>query len=294
MVVQQTLAENPFGEAVRFCTAAVTVEPTFQAGLALWVDLCIVTKRLEQGRFRCRPPLRLAEWLSSGVARRVRMACAGSPARELEGRGIRRSPQKGRHRKWRHRGSLRRTDRPAGRAKRRGHPQRRFTLHSSPAPGRAPQCPRTVAHEVAAPQPDRVFSHAECLGEARLVQQASVNNTARARSASPRSREPASAPSAARWSSVAESGDRPVIVGTCESEPQANQSDNRRSSCQMLLSSADYPSMEQLQFELEDLERTVAETGPGQMWRMTSWLNRSADPPTRHASQQRRFVTAVL
>ncbi len=68
-----------------------------------------------------------------------------------------------------------------------------------------------------------------------LVQPASVSNHGTRRSASPRSREPASAVSAARWSSVAEIGDRPVIVGTCESVPPGNQSVNRGSSCQILL-----------------------------------------------------------
>jgi hypothetical protein len=49
--------------------------------------------------------------------------------------------------------------------------------------------------------------------------------------------EPASDVSAARWSSVAETGDRPFIVGTCESVPTGNQSVNRWSSRQILLRS---------------------------------------------------------
>jgi len=50
-----------------------------------------------------------------------------------------------------------------------------------------------------------------------LVQPASVNMTARARSASPRSREPANVAKAVRCSSVAESGDCPAMSCTCES-----------------------------------------------------------------------------
>ena len=56
-----------------------------------------------------------------------------------------------------------------------------------------------------------------------LVQPASVNSTARALSASPRSREPASVVRAARCSSVAVSGDFPAMSYTCESVPETNQ-----------------------------------------------------------------------
>jgi len=51
---------------------------------------------------------------------------------------------------------------------RRGHTQRRFTFHRGRA-GRHAGLQRlgTVAHKVAAPQPDRVFSHTKRLGDAR-------------------------------------------------------------------------------------------------------------------------------
>lgn len=68
-----------------------------------------------------------------------------------------------------------------------------------------------------------------------ISQVSQPSNTARARAASPRSREPASAVSAARSSLVAESGDRPVVLGTCESMPQGNQPAKRWSSRQILL-----------------------------------------------------------
>ena len=49
-----------------------------------------------------------------------------------------------------------------------GHTQRRFALHRRRAGRHAGlQRRRTAAHEVAAPQPDRVFAHAERLGDAR-------------------------------------------------------------------------------------------------------------------------------
>jgi hypothetical protein len=69
----------------------------------------------------------------------------------------------------------------------------------------------------------------------RLVQPESVSNTARARSASPRSREPASAVSAPRCSSVAESGDRPVMSCTCNPVPAENQHTKRWSTRRSLL-----------------------------------------------------------
>jgi hypothetical protein len=68
-----------------------------------------------------------------------------------------------------------------------------------------------------------------------LVQPVSVSSTARARSASPRSREPASAVKAVRCSSVAESGDCPAMPCTCESVQTANQPIKRWSSCGSLL-----------------------------------------------------------
>src|SRR5271166_539031 len=69
-----------------------------------------------------------------------------------------------------------------------------------------------------------------------LLQPDSVSSTARARSASPRSREPASLERAARCSSVAVSGDFPAISRTCESMPVANQTAIRWSICRNLLS----------------------------------------------------------
>src|SRR5271166_2465809 len=68
-----------------------------------------------------------------------------------------------------------------------------------------------------------------------LVQPASVRSTARARSASPRSCEPASASRPARCSSVAVSGDFPAMFCTCESVPTANQSAIRWSTDRNLL-----------------------------------------------------------
>ena len=55
-----------------------------------------------------------------------------------------------------------------------------------------------------------------------LVQPASVSSTARARSASPRSREPARTPSAARCSSLAVTGDLPAMPHTRESVSPLN------------------------------------------------------------------------
>src|SRR6185503_7604635 len=102
----------------------------------------------------------------------------------------------------------------------------------------------TVAFSASAPSRIKSLRHSRTVSSRTpnasamrgLVQPASVSNTARARSASPRSREPASAVSAARSSLVAESGDRPVIIGTCESMPQGNQLTKRWSSRQILLS----------------------------------------------------------
>ena len=55
-----------------------------------------------------------------------------------------------------------------------------------------------------------------------LVQPASVSSTARARSASPRSREPARAIRAPRCSLLAVTGDFPAMPHTCELVPTAN------------------------------------------------------------------------
>ena len=99
------------------------------------------------------------------------------------------------------------------------------SLFTGAGPGatRGLQRLRAVAHEVAAPQADCVFTHAKCLGDvrARPAGQRQQHGTRPIRLAA--SREPASAVSAARWSLVAESGDRPVIVGTCESVPLGNK-----------------------------------------------------------------------
>ena len=56
-----------------------------------------------------------------------------------------------------------------------------------------------------------------------LVQPDSVNSTARARSASPRSREPAKADNVTRWSSVAVTGDFPLMAHLSESVLAANR-----------------------------------------------------------------------
>src|SRR5271157_3161848 len=56
-----------------------------------------------------------------------------------------------------------------------------------------------------------------------LVQPASVSSAARARSASPRSREPARAIRAPRCSLLAVTGDFPATPHTCESVPTANR-----------------------------------------------------------------------
>ena len=69
-----------------------------------------------------------------------------------------------------------------------------------------------------------------------LVQPASVSSTARARSASPRSREPANTVRPARCSSVAKRGDFPVMPRTYESMPPANRTSKRWSTKQNLLS----------------------------------------------------------
>jgi hypothetical protein len=63
----------------------------------------------------------------------------------------------------------------------------------------------------------------DCFVLGSLIEPASVSSTARARSASPRSREPASAFSAVRSPSLAETGDRPVMSCISESLLKANQ-----------------------------------------------------------------------
>lgn len=60
-----------------------------------------------------------------------------------------------------------------------------------------------------------------------LVQPESVKSTARARSASPRSREPESEPSSIRSASVAETGERPVMSCTPKTAPSQNQTNKR-------------------------------------------------------------------
>src|SRR5580704_16210457 len=68
-----------------------------------------------------------------------------------------------------------------------------------------------------------------------LVHPDSVSSTARALSASTRSREPASVASAARCSPVAVSGDFPAMSCPCESRPTSNQASKRWSTNRNLL-----------------------------------------------------------
>ena len=121
---------------------------------------------------------------------------------------------------------------------RRDHTQRRFTLHRGGA-GRHARFQRlnTAACEVTAPQANRVVAHANASAIFGLVQPASVKSTARALSASPRSREPARVASAACCSSVAVSGDFPAISYPCELVPPSIQSPLRWSTERNLLSS---------------------------------------------------------
>jgi hypothetical protein len=69
-----------------------------------------------------------------------------------------------------------------------------------------------------------------------LVQPASVSNTARARSASPRSREPAKQINSTRCSELAKRGDFPVMLSARESMRPTNQVAIRWSTCRFLLS----------------------------------------------------------
>jgi hypothetical protein len=72
-----------------------------------------------------------------------------------------------------------------------------------------------------------------------LVQPASVSRMARALSASPRSREPASAARAARWYSLADTGDLPLMPHLCESVAIANRTPIRWLSWRKLLRTFD-------------------------------------------------------
>src|SRR5208337_1178951 len=73
-----------------------------------------------------------------------------------------------------------------------------------------------------------------------LVQPESVSRMARALSASPRSREPARAVRAARWSSLAKTGDLPLMPHLYESMAIANRTPIRWSSWRSLLSIVGY------------------------------------------------------
>jgi len=102
----------------------------------------------------------------------------------------------------------------------------------------------TVAFRAATPPRTKSLRHSRTVSSRTpnasamrgLVPPASVSSTARARSASPRSREPASAVSTVRCSSVAESGDCPAMPCTYESVQTANQPIKRWSSRRRLLS----------------------------------------------------------
>ena len=110
----------------------------------------------------------------------------------------------------------------------RDHTQRCFTLHRGRA-GRRVGLERrnAAAQEVAAPQANRIFAHTNASAIRRLVQPASVSSVARARSASPRSRDKARTPRAARSSSVAASGDFPAMARPRESVPAGSESDRQ-------------------------------------------------------------------
>jgi hypothetical protein len=102
----------------------------------------------------------------------------------------------------------------------------------------------TLAFSASMPPPAKSLRHRRTVSSRTpnaaairgLVQPVSVSSTARALSASPRSREPASVASAARCSSVAVSGDFPAMSCTCESAPAPNQSAIRWSIDRILLS----------------------------------------------------------
>ena len=103
----------------------------------------------------------------------------------------------------------------------------------------------TLAFSASIPPPIKALRHRRTVSSRTpnasailgLVQPLSVSSTARARSASPRSREPANTMRPARCSSVAERGDFPVMPCTCESVPPANPTSKRGSTKRNLLSS---------------------------------------------------------
>ena len=95
----------------------------------------------------------------------------------------------------------------------------RRRLHSSPQRPRRDarfQCRDAAAGKIAAPEPNRILAHAKRLRNPGLVQPASVSSTARARSASPRSRQPARAERAARCSPLATTRDFPAMPHTMQ------------------------------------------------------------------------------
>src|SRR4051812_26966504 len=69
-----------------------------------------------------------------------------------------------------------------------------------------------TCHEGAAPEAHRILAHPEGLGDLATGPARHVSKIARARSASPRSRERLRAISADRFSSSAETGDLPAMI----------------------------------------------------------------------------------
>ena len=135
------------------------------------------------------------------------------------------------------------TDRPVAsvghRLLQQGRDHNATPLHSSPELGRAPrsllapQCRRPRSHCATGEPVSSCTPNASAIRG--LVQPVSVSSTARALSASPRSREPASLASAARCSLVAVSGDFPAMSCTCDSAPAQNQNPMRWSIERILL-----------------------------------------------------------
>jgi hypothetical protein len=99
-----------------------------------------------------------------------------------------------------------------------------------------------------------------------LVHPESVSRTARALSASPRSREPASAVKAMRCSSLAETGDLPLMPNLAQPKASTNRTAIRWSSRRSLLS---HRSIWRLSIEAERSTATAAETNPRtiSLWR---------------------------
>lgn len=117
-----------------------------------------------------------------------------------------------------------------GGQERYGHPQRHLALHRRRARGDCgPQRANAASHEIAAPEPNRIFPNAKCFSNP------SAGPTL-TRSASPRSREPAKIASSACCFWVAEREDLPVVPADPESRSLENQSLIRWSSRRLLLS----------------------------------------------------------